>query len=214
MSLNAAKVEGKGGARLDPIPEGNEAARLVQVIDLGVQPQRAWEGKEKEPIQMIQTVYELCNVFMLDEDGNEDKERPRWLFEDFAFHNLNADRAKSTKRYTALDAAGVHEGDWTALVGSPCTVTVVQNVSKKDASIVYNNVGNVTPPMRGMDIPELVGEPLFFSFDEPNKEVFDKLPEFLQNKIKEALNYPGSAVQVMLEPVPHQEEEEGENNPY
>jgi hypothetical protein len=219
MSLNANNVEMKGGSRPDPVEEGNYPARLVQIIDLGVQEQRPYQGQAKEPIQTIQVAYELANEFMLDEDGNEDKERPRWIFEDFPFHNLKADRAKSTKRYKALDPSGDHDGDWSALIGAPCTVTVVCNPSKKDPSVVYNNVGNVTPPMKGFPVPELVNDPIVFSYDEPDAEVLSAMSDYMKNKLKASLDYPGSAVQAILEgqaqePTAEEAVEEGEESPF
>jgi len=183
MALNANKVAG-AGPKATPLAPDNYPARVVQIIDLGVQNQRPYKGVEKPPINEIMVTYELTSEFMLDDEGNEDKERPRWVSERMAFHNLRADKAKSTKRYMALDPKGECEGDFTQLVGRPCLVAIVNN--EKDGR-VYNNVGAVSPPVKGMDIPGLVNEGKVFDLDSATAEDFAALPEWIQGIIRDGL---------------------------
>ena len=100
MTFNANKVA-TGGSKFTPaapVEVGTYPARLVQLIDLGVQPRKPYQGQEKDPIQMIWVTYELTNEFMKDESGNDIEDKPRWISESFPFYNLRADRAKSTAR--------------------------------------------------------------------------------------------------------------------
>lgn len=198
MSLNAKKAKGgNASAQQEVIPVGNYPARLVQIIDLGLQAQRPYMGKDKEPIEMIRTTYELVTEFCKDDKGNDDEERPRWIGEEFPFFNLGAERAKSTQRYYGLDPQGVHDGDWSALAGAACTMTVVHNPSK-DKSKVYANIGSVAPPMKGFNVPELKNPAVVWSLDDPNIEEFSKFPEFIQEKIKANLNFKGSILEARL----------------
>lgn len=198
MSFNANEQKGTGGGGVQQpvIPVANYPARLVQLIDLGLQAQKPFKGKDKPPINMIRTTYELVTEFCVDEDGNPEVDRPRWIGEEFPFYNLEAEKAKSTQRYNGLDPAGEAEGDWSKLIGAPCTLTVVHN---KNGDKTYANIGSVAPPMKGFDVPELVNEPLVWSLDDPDIEVFNKFPEFLQDKIKSNLNYKGSKLEALLE---------------
>lgn len=189
MALNASKAAGTGGPRAEPLPPENYMARVVQVIDLGVQNQRPYKGTEKPPIQEIMVTYELGTEFMLDDDGNPDETRPRWVSERLPLYNLGADKAKSTKRYMALDPNVEKQGDWSQLVGSPCLVAIVNN--EKDGR-TYNNVGGITPAIKGIPVPELVNEGRYFDFDAPDMDVFNNLPEWIQGIIKDALNFKGS----------------------
>lgn len=202
MALNANKVEFAGGgvrivqANLEP---GNYPARLVQVLDLGLQPQRAFKGDPKPPMQEIGLTYELVDTFMKDENGDDIEDKPRWVSEQIPLHNLKADLAKSTKRYNALDPSGEADGDFTRLLGTPCLVTIVNNPGKDGK--IYDNIGAIGP-MRKKDAdkcPELVNPAVFFDLDAPDMEVFRKLPKWLQEKIQGNLNFNGSALQKALE---------------
>jgi hypothetical protein len=195
MALNAKKVQG-GGPKAEPLAPENYPARLVEVLDLGLQNQRAWKGKAKPPCHEIQLTYELGNEFMKDEDGNDDTSRPRWVGERIPFHNLSQEKAKSTLRYRALDPTEEFGGDFTQLIGRACLVNIVQN--DKDGTI-YNNVGGVSPPIKGLEVPELVNDPKVFDMDNPDMDIFNNLPEWLKEKMMGNLEYEGSALQAAVE---------------
>lgn len=194
--LNAKKVAGTGGARAKPLDADNYPARLVQVIDLGVQNQRPYQGQEKPPVHEIMLTYELVTEFMLDDEGKPDEARPRWISERMPLYNLSADKAKSTKRYTALDPKMEAEGDWSQMIGKSCLVAVVNR--EKDGR-VYNNVGAVSPPVKGMAIAELVNEGKVFDQDTATSEEFFNLPDWIQGIIREGLDFPGSKLHRLLE---------------
>lgn len=226
MGLNAKNVryESTGsGKRQDPVAEGNYIARLVQVVDFGLQAQRPFKGEEKKPAYEVMLTYELCTEFMKDEDGNDMEDKPRWISETMPMYSLEADRAKSTKRIKAIDTSLQHEGNLAEMVGMPCTVTVVQNVNKHDTSKVYVDVGNVTPPMKGLPVPELKNDPVIFDLDEPDMETYERLPDWVQEKLRKNLEYEGSPLQKLLEgavskkeetPEEPESEEDSNDNPY
>lgn len=218
MAINAKKVKavGKKGVEQEALDPGSYPARLVQVIDLGVQTQRPYEGQAKAPIQEIMLTYEFLDEFMKDEDGNEVEDKPRWLSETIPLHNLAADLAKSTKRYRALDPKEVYDGDFGQLLGTACVVTVVQNKGKgANAGKVYTNIQGVSAmrPKEAAQAAELVNEPKLFELDEPDLTIFKSLPDWLQEKIKDNLNYEGSALQEALEDAPEDEEEQPKAKP-
>ena len=200
MALNGKKVPSNNSNRVqqEPLDPGSYPARVVQVIDLGVQPQRPYKGEEKAPCHEIMMTYECLDEFCVDEEGEELEDKPRWLSETLPFRNLQAELAKSTKRYYALDPDENHEGDFTALIETPCVITVVNNESNGK---VYNNIGNVSA-MRAKDAqkaPELKNEPKVFVLDEPDMDVFLSLPTWLQDKIRGNLEFEGSALQDALQ---------------
>lgn len=196
MALNANKVPSANNAnRVEqkPLDPGTYPARLVQILDLGIQPQKPYLGQEKPPVHQIMMTYELLDEFCVDAEGKELEDKPRWVSETIAFRSLKADMAVSTKRYKALDPEEVHGGDFQLLISTPCNVTIVNNESKGK---IYNNVGNVSA-MRARDAakaPELVNPPKFFALDEPDMEVFLSLPQWVQDKIKGNLKFEGSAL--------------------
>ena len=200
MALNASKVKvvNKDRVEQEPLDQGNYPARLVQILDLGIQEQRPYQGEAKAPCHEIMLTYEFLDEFCKDKDGEDLEDKPRWLSETIPFRSLQADLAKSTKRYRALDPEEVHGGDFQPLLGTPCNVTVVNNESKGK---VYNNVGNVSTmrPKDAAKAAELVNPPKFFALDDPDMEVFLSLPQWLQDKIKGNLEFNGSALQKALQ---------------
>lgn len=198
MSLNAKKEQGGGGFRQPHLEAGTYPARLVQVIDLGVQKQRPYQGVEKDPKRMIYTTYELLDEFVVDEEGNVNEDKPRWLSEDFTFNNLAVDNAKSTKRYYALDPKDEHDGDWSKLLGTPVMLTITATEGKgKNEGKIFNNVAGVAK-MRPKDednAPALKNDTKFFVTDEPDMETFMSLPDWLQKRIKENVEFGGSVLE-------------------
>lgn len=239
MALNAAKIQSTGGGdrvEQDNLEPGVYKARIVQIIDFGVQPQRAFQGKEKPPAQEIGITYELLDEFMKDEDGNDLEDKPRWISENFPLHSLKADMAKSTKRYKALDPTEEFGGNWPDLIEYPCMVTIINNPGKEGK--VYDNVGNVSAmrPRDAANAPELVNEAKVFDLDAPDMEVFNKLPKWIQDKIKGNLGFKSSPLEKALaggaqeaekpakaapkkgkkveEDPPFDADDAGDNNPY
>lgn len=204
MALNAKKVAhsgGKSGPAQEPIDAGTYPIRLAQIIDLGLQPQRPYQGQEKPPAHEMMLTYELLDEFCVDEDGNEDTDKPRWLSETLPLRSLMAEKAKSTQRYYALDPTEDCEGDFTQLAGAAANASIVQNVGKgKNAGKVYNNIQALSPmrPKDAAKAPELKKDAKVFVLDEPDLEVFNSLPDWLQDKIKDNLEYNGSALQKAL----------------
>lgn len=187
--------------RPEPMEPGTYGARLVQILILGVQPQREFKGEAKPPKLEIMLTYEFNDEFMKDEDGEDILDKPRWLSETMPFNNLAAELAKSTKRYYAFDAKGEHDGDWSQLIGAPCMVTVVVDEGKgKNAGKKYENVAAVTAmrPKEAAKAPALVNPSKLFDFYNPDMEVFNKLPQWLQDKMKSAVDFGGSALEAAL----------------
>ena len=201
MTLKTSKLEGSGKNENAPTLEpGSYPARLVQVIDLGVHPQPDFQGDAKPPKPMIMLTYELVDQFMQDEEGNDIKDRPRWISEQLPLFPLYSERAKYTKRYAVMDVNGTHSGDFAALLNSPVLVNIVNNPNKKDPTKVWENVGNVTL-MRASEVkklPPLVNEPKAFDMDEPDLEVFNSLPDWIKDKITNSLEFGSSELNEAL----------------
>lgn len=204
MSMKANDYSGSSNYEApDPLEPGAYNARVVHVLNTGLQPRNPYRGEEKTPKIMFSITYELADEFLSDEDGEPDLTKPRWVSESFPINSLDSERAKSTARYLALDPSNEHDGDWSELVGLPCVVTLVQNRSKKNEKVIYNNVASVQP-MRSKDASKLgplVGEPKLFDFYDPDVKVFLSLPPFIQKMIKGGLDFKGSKLEKLLEDV-------------
>lgn len=195
MALNMNKPGGnKNFIAQANIEAGVYPARLVQLIDLGLQPQKAYQGKDKAPAQEIMLTYELVDEFMKDENCEDIKDKPRWISETLPFYGLFADKAKSTHRYNAFDPKGEYAGDFAKAVGTAINIAVVNNsVGDK----IYDNIGNASTmrPRDAQQCPDLVNPSKVFDLDNPDMAVFNSLPEWIQKKIQGNLNYAGSVLE-------------------
>jgi len=175
--------------------------RLVQVIDLGMQEQRDWQGEAKGPKYELMATYEFSDEFMKDEDGEDILDKPRWLSETFPFFNLGAEKAKSTLRYNALDPNGDKKGDWSKLLSTPVNITVIVNAGKgKNTGKFYENIAGISP-MRAKDVdkcPPLVNPTKVFDLGNPDLDVFKALPEWIRDKIMNNLEFNGSSLATLL----------------
>lgn len=196
MALNANNVQ-SNKSNYETMEAGTYPTRLVHAIDLGLQAQRPFKGEDKAPAREIALTYEFVDVFMLDEDGNYDEAKPRHLTEMIPFHNLKAEKSKSTQRYHAFDPSEVNAGDWVAQLGKAVNATVVLNPSK---GRTYENIAALSQ-MRAKDsekCPQLVNDTIAFDLDTPDPAVWARIPKFIQDRIKANLEFEGSALQKLI----------------
>ena len=225
MGINASNVPTNSN-RPPALESGSYPGRVVLVVDLGLQKQRPFQGEDKVPAREISLTYEFADEFLLDEDGEEIPDKPRWLTESFVLYNISSERAKSTLRYKALDPKLSHGGDFIKVLGEPVNITVVQNDNKKDPARPWENVGGITT-MRIKDqknAPSLVNMPIAFDLEEPNLDSFMAIPKWLQKRVLENLEFRGSLLERMLEEGnkgvpkeetgPHGDEDDREETPY
>lgn len=192
MALFVQGQQAKAGPAVDipTLPIGSYPARLLSIVDLGLQAGSAQYPDDK--LQMSLT-FELSDEFLLDAEGNEMKDEPRFLELDVTYKEdgYMDDRSAIYKVWTALDGFNtpIHE-----LLGRPCMISVDVGVSKKDKE--FNKITSVSP-MREKDAARLdpiVGETFLFSLDaNATLETFNQCSTLKgdwsqQNKIKRALN--------------------------
>jgi len=84
--------------------------------------------------------------------------------------------------------------DITNLLGVPCMLNILHKPSK-DGSKMYERIAGITTLMKGYEAPKQINPILRLEFDNWNQQVFDRLPDFIQNDIKSSPEY-----QKMMEP--------------
>lgn len=201
--LKASKQQKSNFKRPEPLDAGGYPGRLVRVIDLGLQAQQAYQGKDKPPAHMINVTYELSDEFLKNEAGEEMPDKPRWVSEEFTLQPLTSDLANSTKRYNILDPSGSFDGDWVQCLSAPCMINIVQNPSKK-TGVVYEKVVGITALNKKMldKLPPLVNETKYFDLTDPDIELFKSFPQFIQDKITANLEFAGSPLEKLLKDSP------------
>ena len=184
MALSA-KSFGTGKTKDQPT-EGTKMARLVGLLDLGHQPGFEYQGEQVKSNYKITFTFELPGS--LTDDG-----RPHWVSTDVNVSDYVGDGiiSKMMKYVYALDPTGNisdNGKDLKKLIGLPCMVNIKHN--KKG----YAQIKDVVSAPEGMPIPELANDPQIFSMDDPDMDLFNKLPEFVQNKMKSALDFEESGL--------------------
>lgn len=211
MSMNARAIPSNSNrVEQEALQAGVYPARVVQIVSLGTQPQRPYQGQEKDPHLTFRVTYEILDEFIVDEEGNILEDKPRWFSEEFPLHSLESERAKSTKRYYALDPNETHKGDWSKLINTPTMVTITKTPGKgKNEGRTFNNIEGLST-MRGKDAEsavELKNDPVVFDFYDPDVDAFKSMPEWIQDRIKGAVDYEGSALEEALKNYKAPEEE-------
>lgn len=175
------------------IEEGLYPARLARIIEIGDQEDKY--GVKNRVVFAFTVPSQTIEI-----DG-EKKQRMLMTFPLNKTSNPDSTVAKYVK---ALGGA-----TWEDIIGKPCMIEITNKVVN---GTPRNNITNVVKPMNGLEVAEPDCDVFIFDYDKPNKEVFEKLSEFRQDQIKQAVNYQGSAVQVMLEGGADDSAEQSEDN--
>lgn len=184
MSIIAKK---NTGGSYDPIPEGAYPARIYQIIHIGTIP--GYQGQLQNKVRITFEFPTELKVFK-----EENGEQPMVLSQDYtlSFHEkaglrkvIDACDPKALK--TVGEDGLVEEYDIENLLGKACLVTVVHKDGKEGA--VYANIANCTIMPKGMTCPPQINPSTSLSYDSFDHEYFNKLPKFLQDKIKSSSEY-------------------------
>jgi len=195
-----------------PIPvldAGAYPARLLSLATLGLQEQRPYKGEQKDPAVEVMFTFEILGQTIT----INDEEQPRIISRRAKF--VGGDRSNFTKWVKALDPDGSKSNGYkelSGLLGLPCQVEV-QVYQDKDNND-RNGMGNLTQLMAGFEAPEMQMQPFIFNFDQPEWEDFQKLPRWVQNACKNALNFEDSALQRMVQELETTDDEENGSLPH
>ena len=155
----------------------------MSVVDFGTQDQTDWQtGEATDPKKKVMITYETPDELITYEKDGEEVTMPRWISKEYTLSMHEKSALFKLVKTIAPDAASLDE-----LLNIPCMITVA-STSGGNAK-----VDAVSLPMKGVTVPDLVNETFHFDFTEPDMDLFSKLPEWQQKKIKEANDYNGFA---------------------
>ena len=186
MTLDISKYKTGGTKDFGRSEDGNYPARLAQVIELGLQPMEDYTTKEaKDPKPRCILTFEFPTETI--EVGGEEK--PRWYGKEYTLSGH--EMAALPKVVSALDPSG-EETDLGKLL-SRAVMVEIGTTSGGKAKVV-----NVSKLMKGLTVDQLAADPVVFSLDSPNKATFDRLPQWIKEKITGALDFEGSHAEAVL----------------
>ena len=179
MSLIASD---KGtGTHFEIIPEDTYTAICCEVIDLGLQ-----ENKTYDKVQpKVLIGWELPELQV--EISGEMKPR---IFTKQYTNSLN-DKATLRKDLVAWRGKQFTEEelkgfDVSKLLGVPCLLQIVHS---KSGDRTYANLGGITKLPKGMPQPTPQTDKIRFDIDESPLSMIDELPSWIQDIIKESIEY-------------------------
>jgi len=178
---------------------GARPARLMTIIDIGVQKQDPYQGKAKKPAQQVILGFDLVDD--LDGDGKPVSITTGWyplnVSVDWKTKHLH-EKSKLFSIVKALDVTGKKfKGDLNNLVGLPCIVNVKLVERTKDGeTTTYANMDGCgpVPDIEGFTVGKSPNDPFVFDFDNPSPEAWISLQDRLKVKVRESINYADSSV--------------------
>lgn len=192
MAIDTTKAPAKNFQQ-ELIEEGLYPARLARVVELGDQEDKY--GVKTKVVLAFTIPSETIEI-----DG-EKKQRMMMTFP--LNHTTNPD-ATLMKYMKALNGT-----TWEEVINKPCMI----EISHKEVNgVTRMNITNVVKPMNGVPVDEPDCDVYIFDWDNPSKEVYEKLSEFRQQQLKEAVNYQGSKLQQLLEGTTESDVDEGEED--
>lgn len=203
-----AKAGGAGQYKLVPI--GSHVARCFGIVDLGTQTSTGKYGTKSEHRLLLQ-----FEVFGEDDDGSplvverDGKQLPMTIKQQFkvSLHPKSKLRGFLAswrgRDFTEEEAKAF---DVSKLVGVYGLLNVTHS-SKDDRT--YANINSISPLPKQLAVtkPAGVHSPVIFNLDEPDMDVFNEFPEWLQNTIRQAPEWAGK-------PAPAAVEEETDDVPF
>jgi hypothetical protein len=205
MPINV-KSGSTGGTFTPPPFEAGETyfARVVQIVDLGLQPGGEYQGNPKPDAEQIMFTFEFADV-------RNDEDKPAWLsvklqlpkrWEDSGSFQTFHVKSNLYKFLEVLYPKGLYKGknpsycgfaynfDWNDILGAPCQlqVTVIEKDDKTRAYIVNDSVARI-PSKFLSSVPELENEPRVISMDSSlTQEDWDALFPWVRKMISESLD--------------------------
>jgi hypothetical protein len=180
MSLIISASSGGNFPERKPLEAGAYAAVCDMIVDLGVQPS---PGGQFAPKRTLMVRFQIPSERVEITKNGETKSLPAVISRTLGL-SLNE---KATLRQLLQSWRGkaftpeeLKRFDLANVLGKPAFINVTHSVKGEKT---YANLTSIMPLPKGMPAPVLEGEALIYSTDAPDPDVFDKLPEWVQDKI-------------------------------
>lgn len=163
-------------------PAGTFAARCYRFVDLGTQPKEYMGATTYK--RMVGISWELPDELM--KDG-----RPFSIYQRYVWSM--SEKSTLRKHLESWRGANFNDNDFgeggfdtKKLIGVPCMLSVIHKI-KGDKT--YANIGSISKLMKGMEVVPAINEILYFSLDNFEQGVFDKLSQSMKETISRSPEY-------------------------
>lgn len=173
------KIKDRAKPKVPPVEAGVYMAVCIGFVDLGEQYSEKFKNYSYKGMYIWELPGETIEI-----DGEQ---KPHQLSKEFTISGSSKSNLRkfietwNSKSYSDEDFM---EFDVFEQVGKPCQLNVVLNETKE-----YANVDNLMPIPKGFPAPTTAMEHIKWDMDAWDDAVFDKLPEWIQEKIKKSTQY-------------------------
>lgn len=169
------------------IPAGNHVARCYQMIEIGTIKDE-YQGKKTELYKILirWELPELTKVF-----DQAKGPQPLSISKEYTLSlgkKANLRRDLDSWRGVALKEEEAKTFDFGRLLGAACMLNIIHKTSEASGND-YDMIAGITPVPKTLKIPKAVNKPVKLEYDAFSNEVFESLPQFLQEKIEGSKEY-------------------------
>ena len=189
-----------------PVSSGTQFGRCFGVVSLGTQPS---DNPKFKPSKKVLMLFELPNE-TYELDG---KQVPMSIVKEYTLSinkkaNLRKDLDSWRGRpFTEQEAQGFPVEN---VIDAPCMLSIA-HYQKRDGS-TGAKIASIAGVPKGMSVPALSRDKLHYEIEQGENEVFQKLPDWLKDKIGKCLEWnPDTQVAAPSEPEP-QHDDGGEDS--
>lgn len=170
------------------IPAGNYVARCYQMIHIGTVPEN-YQGEMKEQ-NKVRIGWELPTELKVFKEENG--EQPLIIGKEYTLSmNEKANLRKMLASWRGKDFSEdeARKFDITVLIGKPCMLNIIHKPGVKDPSMIYEEIGSISPMPKGFVCPEQINATQLLTYEEWDEAIFNSLPDFIKDKIKKSNEY-------------------------
>ncbi len=169
-------------------PAGNYVARCISMIEIGTV-EEEYLGKLKS-LHKVRVTWEFpYELKVFDEAKGE---QPVVISKEYTlsmYEKANLRKELESWRGKAFTPEEATSFDIEKLLGAPCMINVIHKPSEKDPSKVYERISAITPIAKGTVCPPQISPMFVLSYDQWDDAKFEKLPDFIKDKIKSSKEY-------------------------
>ena len=183
MSLIAKK---KASEDIPPLDGGTYIFVCVGVIDIGEQRNETFKNYSDKMMFIFEIPSETLEI-----DGEQ---KPRWLSKEYTVSLSNKSNLKKDIESwmgAQLTDGQIKDGfDLRQLLGKGGQLSVIIEEGKEGRK--YNKITSVIGLPKGMNAPETKNELISYDIDNHDQATFDKIPEWIRNKIMSSTQWKSS----------------------
>lgn len=166
--------------------EGTQIARVIGLINIGtIKEEYMGEMKEVQKIRLTFELPEDTHIFKEGEDAKPLVQSQEYTLSMGKKSNLRP--IVEGILGTSLTDEEAYNFDVEKLLNMPCLVSIKKGKTKK--GVDYTKISSTSKLMKGQTCKEAYNPITKLTYDEWNQELFDKLPQFIREKIESSVEY-------------------------